>query len=426
MTTGDRPAAPEDPAGQARGLSALCGSLREEYERTGHLADLDRAITAGRRCVELTAADGPLRARRLSNLAFALRLRFERLGAPNDILEAVRIGRVALGSNPDPADLPRLQSNLGVALRVLFEVSQARDHLADAATLARAALDGTPPGHPDHPGMLSNLGLALLELSEADHDQDGLVRAVAASAEALDEALDEDPDKPMYAANLSVALRLGATALNQPDDVDRAITVAEHALHLLPAEHPDRAGLLSDLGRAHRLRSTFTNDPVDARLAVELRRRAAAVRAAPAVTRALAARAWGTWAAEDRALDDAMDGFTSAVELLSQIAWHGLTSDARERHLSRWRELANDAAANALRARSADPALRMLEQGRTVLWNGYLDRSSDLGLLRDTSPALADRLLAIREVLNASAPRRRGRDGSDVPIKRRPSWTVTP
>lgn len=412
MTTGDRSAAPVDPEVTARGLAALCGSLREEYERTGHIADLDRAIAAGRLCVELTASGHHRRPRRLSNLAFALRLRFERLGGPDDILEAVQIGELAVDSNPDLADLPRLQSNLGIALRVLFEVSESRDHLANAVTLARAALDGTPPGHPDHPGMLSNLGLALLELSETNDDKEGLSQAVATAGAALAAAAADDPDRPMYAANLSVALRLRAAALDRPDDVDRAITVATCALKLLAEEHPDRAGLLSDLGRAHRLRSTFTNDPEDAHLAVELRRRAANVQAAPVVTRALAARAWGTWAAEDDAPAYAMEGFALSVQLLSQIAWHGLTSVARERHLSRWRGLANDAAANALRIGSSDHALQMLEQGRTVLWNGYLDRRSDLGLLRERSSALTDRLLGIRGALDAPDQQTPGRDGS--------------
>jgi tetratricopeptide (TPR) repeat protein len=381
-------------------MANLCNSLRQQYEQTGDITDLDRSIMAGRLCLERTPPTYAGRSRRLSNLGFALRLRFELLGLPDDIVDSVQLGREALDSHPAEGDIPRLQSNLGTALRVRFELTQAIEDLAEATRMSQQAIDRTARGHPDRPGMLSNLGLALLELAEASHDEQLLSQAVGAARSAVELTSSDDPDRPMYAINLSVALRLRAALRDRIDDCEAAIDAAALALALLPVDHPERAGVLSDLGRVHRLHSALTRDRQEARLAADLRRRAAAIRSAPVGTRAVAARAFGVWSIEDEEIPAGAEGLADAVRLLSHIAWHGLGDDARERHLSRWRGLAEEAASAAVLAGSGSDGMRLLEEGRTVLWNQRLQQRGDLSRLAETAPGLADRLNAIRLVLD--------------------------
>ena len=141
------------------------------------------------------------------------------------------------------------------------------------------------------------------------------------------------------------------------------------------------------------------HDPGDAHEAIDARRQAAAVSTAPPVIRALAARAQGEWAMEDHDPEMASDGYTAAVSLLAEVAWHGLERSVREGHLAQWRGLAEDAAACALHV-SPPQAVELLEQGRTVLWTQRLHHRTDLRRLNQTAPAVADRLGEIRAELD--------------------------
>jgi hypothetical protein len=102
---------------------------------------------------------------------------------------------------------------------------------------------------------------------------------------------------------------------------------------------------------------------------------------------------------EDQDPETASDGYTAAVGLLAEVAWHGLERGVRESHLARWRGLAEDAAACALHA-SPQHAVELLEQGRTVLWTQRLHHRTDLRRLNQTVPAVANRLGEIRAELD--------------------------
>ncbi len=78
-------------------LSNLGGTLRTRFGRTGRLADLNGAVTAGRDAVDTTPPDHPNRPRRLSHLGAALRTRFERTGQQADLDDAITAFMDAVG-----------------------------------------------------------------------------------------------------------------------------------------------------------------------------------------------------------------------------------------------------------------------------------------------------------------------------------------
>jgi hypothetical protein len=380
-------------------LSNLGNALRMRYEGTGRLADLEEAVSVARQAVQATAADHSARGRRLSNLGFALRLRFERTGRLRDLDEAIEVGGEALALAPDgDPSRARLQSNLGIALRERYEQTNVPLDLQLAADLATRAAAGTPPDHPDRAGMMSNLAVALYQQYESGGTED-LALAITAAREALGLTPDDHPDRALYAMNLSVFLRAQAAVSNDVSYLDEGIASARHAVDLLPEKHPGRADSLSTLGRAHRLRYRMVQDPEDACKAIDARRQAAAVATAPAVIRALAARAQGEWAMEDQDPEMASGGYTAAVGLLAEVAWHGLERSVREGHLAQWRGLPEDAAACTLRI-SPPRAVELLEQGRTVLWTQRLHHRTDLRRLNQAAPNVADRLGEIRAELD--------------------------
>ncbi|MGW3692303.1 tetratricopeptide repeat protein, partial [Streptomyces sp. NPDC005149] len=75
------------------------------FERTGALADLDRAIGLAQQAVEAAPSNHPDRAVLLNNLGSALRSRFERTGALADLDRAIDLAQQALAASP--ADTPR-------------------------------------------------------------------------------------------------------------------------------------------------------------------------------------------------------------------------------------------------------------------------------------------------------------------------------
>jgi hypothetical protein len=80
--------------------SNLAAALRARFGRTGRLADLDEAITAGRNAVADTPPHDPDRPGRLSSLGNALLTRFERTGHLADLDEAITAGRNAVATTP--------------------------------------------------------------------------------------------------------------------------------------------------------------------------------------------------------------------------------------------------------------------------------------------------------------------------------------
>jgi hypothetical protein len=71
-----------------------------DYQRTGRLDLLDVAIELFRDTVAVTPADHPDHPTCLSNLGGALRTRFERTGHPADLDEAITAGRNAVATTP--------------------------------------------------------------------------------------------------------------------------------------------------------------------------------------------------------------------------------------------------------------------------------------------------------------------------------------
>jgi hypothetical protein len=135
-STSAMPASITDPDPVA-GLDELVRDLVGRFPRTGNTENLDRAITAARKAVNVTPHGDQQRANRLTVLGGALTTRFERLGHHADLDAAiVAMEEVAGISAGDPDGGIELTS-LAVALR------------------ARSRLTGNPgdPG-PRHSGMM--------------------------------------------------------------------------------------------------------------------------------------------------------------------------------------------------------------------------------------------------------------------------------
>jgi tetratricopeptide (TPR) repeat protein len=254
-------AAPPGHGNRASALSSLGSALRAMFEATADPQILAEAVQVGRDAVAGTPPGHPGRAGRLSNLSSALKSQAEQTGDAQVLAEAVQLGQDAVAAiPPGRPGRARYLSNLGNALQTLFDQTGNQQALTEAVQLGRDAVAATPPGHPDRAGYLSNLGNALGSLFEQTGDRQVLDEAVQACRDAAAASPPGHPDHAMYAANLSVALLDLFERVGDQQVLAEAVQVDRDALAATPPSHPDRARRLSTLAGALRALFAHTGD----------------------------------------------------------------------------------------------------------------------------------------------------------------------
>ncbi|MEV5447972.1 hypothetical protein AB0N23_36560, partial [Streptomyces sp. NPDC052644] len=264
--------------------------------------------------------------------------------------------------------------------------------LEDALAAATEAVKLTPPGT-DRAQYLSNLSAALLSLIEhTSADTARLDAAIDAAREAVVTSPDDHPERARYLINLGNVL----ITRGHPADLTEAVALTAEAVRTTPPDHPDRAGFLFTAGHAQHLLNPEAGVP-------GVWREAAQERTGSAAVRLRTAWAWATTAATGGDVDDAVRGFTTAVQLLPVVAWHGLGDTVREQQLRQWSGLTGDACAWALRAGHPRLAVELLEQGRSIMWNQIAQIRTDLSYARAAAPELVERLAELRAALDTPA-----------------------
>ena len=383
-------------------LSNLGNALFRRFEHAGDAADLDASIEAARETVSATAPGHPNRAMYLSNLGMALRSRFEHTRDTADLDAAVSNGHEAIAATPPghPSRAAYL-SNLGNALVRRF------DHAGDAADLdvaveaGRQASAATAPGHPSRAMYLSNLGMALVVRFEHTGEAADLDAAMDAGQQALAVTPPGHPTRMTHLHNLARRLFARFEHTGDPADLDAAIDVGQQAVQATPPGHPDRARILHALGFRLYARFGRNGDSADSGAALASWQQASHMPTAAPGLRLLAASAWAARLASAGRTHEAVEGYATAVELLPQVAWHGLARTTRAEQLAVWAGLATDAAACAVKAGHPEQAVELLEQGRSVLWAQALNLRTDLTRLASAHPRLAGRLDGIRTLLDS-------------------------
>ncbi|WDV52811.1 CHAT domain-containing protein [Streptomyces coeruleorubidus] len=166
---------------RAQRLGNLTSKLMVRAELLGSLTDVDEAVTAGTEAVRLFGVfvDHATLPLLLSNLGGAHRRRYQMRGDEADLdaaLDALR-RMLDLSAKGTPEHV-RAMSNLGSSL--LIADAAGREGLDEGITLIRAALDATSPSHPQHYFSRSvNLANALLLRWYRRHSRPDLDEAVA-------------------------------------------------------------------------------------------------------------------------------------------------------------------------------------------------------------------------------------------------------
>ncbi|WP_424210929.1 CHAT domain-containing protein [Streptomyces sp. BI20] len=384
--------------------------LRTEWRGTPE--DLEAAIHHYRQAVAvMTANPHPDLVQAMSTLGHCLRVRYERLGHRADLDEAVTVIENARRlPTTHPAAGGLVHAHLAVARYSRYVRTRDPADVDGAVTASEAALRSLDPGSPEEAGIRADHARFLQVRAELGGDpaqEDAALTAADDTLAALARiGLDESIPAPAALAHLvrCDTLRARAARTGSAADAAEALAAARTALdHVRPDAAAHAAAHLA-VADAHLLLAGIAESagrdgaPDRAEAAAALRAAAAHDRA-PAPLVAAARAAIGRNAARRGLWAEAADAYAQAVEHLLRIAPAALRRADREHRLTALRGLASDALACCLNADRVTEGVLLFERGRGVVLRQALDGRADLAEVDTLAPHLAARLRTLRRAL---------------------------
>jgi tetratricopeptide (TPR) repeat protein len=391
----------------------LMNLLSLRYDTYGDLADADACIELGETERDTVIEYSDL-ALLLANVAHVYMLRGARLGSLSDAAHAVDRVSEAVALAPDGEAMELSLAEAGAVMRRAFELTRDVTVLDRSIQFLRRAAQIASSDHLRGRNW-NNLSLSLRLRYEhaqmlADQrtgpsaDVGDLQEAVHWARESLEQAqtsegLLMDQQRVRSMTSLASALFMQYKATRDDDAAEEAIRLLGEAIDITSADDAARPERLSNLANFIRQRCEISGNDYGLVRAVQAFREAAQCQGGSWLARARGALGWGVLASATGDQQDALKGFTAAVELLRQLAWQGLPWDVREHGLAEMGWLTTEAAAHAVAAGQPDLALELLERGRSVLWARDRELQVDLGRLRSIDESLAAQLETIRAAL---------------------------
>ncbi|KAJ7084084.1 CHAT domain-containing protein [Mycena epipterygia] len=396
-------------------LADLGNSLFCRFEQLGDLSDLNKSIMMFEDAVQLTPDGHPDKPAMLNNLGNSLFCHFERLGDLSDLNKSIMMKEDAVQLTPDGhPDKPGRLSNLGSSLFRLFEQLGDLSNLNKSIMMKEDAVQLTPDGHPDKPGRLTNLGNSLCRRFEQLGDLSDLNQSVMMFEDALQLTPEGHPDKPVRLNSLGSSLFRRFEQLGDLSDLNNSIMMLEDAVQLTPDGHPDKPAMLNNLGNSLFHRFEHLHDPRDSQQLLLHYTSAACSATGPASIRFDAAKNWAKHAHIHQP-SSILLAYTTAIKLLPELAWLGLSITDRHHHLSQAGQVVRDAASAAIAVHDYQKAIEWLDQGRSVIWGQLLDLRTPVDELRKSYPDLADHLVSLSTSLETA-----GNQSSAVPDSIKP------
>jgi hypothetical protein len=435
--------------GKARGLSNLGISQRMRFERLGDLSDLENAISNIQKAVDLTDDGHPSQPMYSSNLGNTQRTRFERLGHMFDLENAISNIQKAVDLTDDGhPDQPVYSSNLGNSQQTRFERLGHKFDLENAISNIQKAVDLTDDGHPDQPIYFSNLGnsqrtrfrhlgdlsdlensisnlqkaveltdarnvekagqlhsLSLSQRTRFEHlgDLSNLEDAISNVQKAIELTGDGHPAQPRHFSTLGISQQTRFVHHGDLSDLENAISNQQKAVDFTDDENPMKGNFLLGLGISLQTRFLYFGDPDDFVVSVSSYKAAAHLKLAYPSVALHAARQWAQTSHHNDDLLSALDGYRTALELFSKVAWLGLDTTTRQDMLlqEKAENLGCLAATCAIRLGHLEEAVELLDLGRSVFWKQASSLRSDFETLRQQDTEVAEKLEGIGRQLDA-------------------------
>ena len=263
-------AAPSDDPKRATFLSNLARAFEIRFSRINGAEDVHAAIEALR-----AVADTSVRLGCLARLGNRLREQYQRTGSMTDLDVVIRVGEAFLadpGIRELPAAIPLLAEKAVAEFAPLLEkaLGSGDQNLVSATVrLWQRIVDAIPASHPDRASGLSDLGIALMVQFKLTGLLADLGAAIEARGEAAQVAAPGDPHRAMYLSNLGIALRDRFELTGLLADLDAAIEAWQKAVEVAASGDPDPERYLFNLAVALQNRFDLTGVLADLDAAIE-------------------------------------------------------------------------------------------------------------------------------------------------------------
>lgn len=410
----------ESHSDRIRYLNTLGVTLKIRFLRSGSMNDVNAAVRAFGDAVALSrdhspdSYPSPDQAGLLQNLGNALRDRFERTGSLHDLNEALEAANDAVQMSPEnhPGRAQRL-SIFAIVLFSRFRRTGSTEDLNSAVTAIQNAIELTPTYCPARLQCLSILGVALRRRFRQGRSMSDLDAAVGMLHEAVTQTPRDDANRAFYLNNYGIAVGNRSEETGSLDDLNSTVAAFEEAVNMTSTDHQDLAGYLCNLGDALKQRFEQLSSLEDFDASTKAYEKAVYLSQSPPTVRIQSARR-GAKLIWSQDVKRASQLLTEAVQLLPLTSPRAINRNDHQFTLSQFDDLASDAAALAVRAgEEPSKAVLLLELGRGVIASLHLETRSDIKLLKQQHPELATKFECLRDELDTANPDRLEDSSSD-------------
>ncbi|KAJ7478073.1 TPR-like protein [Mycena galericulata] len=383
----------------------LGNSLRYRFQQLGSVPDINQSVVILQTAVMITPDGHPAKPLRYNNLGNSLFCRFKQLGDLADMNQAVLSYETAVMVTPDGhPDKPSYYNNLGNSLLSRFERLRSLPDINQSVLRAEIAVALTPEGHPSKPLYIDNLGNSLLSRFEQLGDPVDLTESVLRFQTAVGLTPDGHPDRPSRLSNLGNSLLHRFERLGNLVDLTESISSYRTAVKLTPDGHPSKPGFLSHVGNSLLSRFEQLHDPHDFQQLLYHYTAAACSITGPPDIRFQAAKIWAKYAHVHHH-PSVLQAYTTAIDLLPELVWLGLSISDRHHHILQAGQVVRDAASAAIAVHDYKKAVEWLDQGRSVIWGQLISLRTPVDDLMTSYPHLADRLISLSTALGTAGTR---------------------
>lgn len=385
-------------------LSNLGISLSRRFLRLGHLTDLENAIINLQKAVRLISDENLHKSAHLCNLAISLRHRYQRLEDAADLHESISNFQKAVALTDDNhSDKIQYIAMLGISLKLRFDSLGDLGDLDSSIAHLNRAVQLIDDSQVEKNGYYRALGDCQMSLSQRRGNPSDLEEAIMNFRRAVQNTDDGDPEKPQCLFYLSGGLRERYVRLAQKSDLEEAISIIQRASQLTDDNHPTKARYLINLGELKRIRLFLSKDRLDYVASLSGYQAAAKSQTAYPGIALKAARRWASLSYQLGDLSSALEAYRTALEILPKIAWLGLDLSSRQIRLTQEKseDLSCLAASCAIQLGRLEEAVELLDLGRSIFWQQASSLRSDLELLRNKEPGIAQELEGVGRRLEA-------------------------
>ncbi|KAE8168526.1 CHAT domain-containing protein [Aspergillus tamarii] len=230
---------------RAQYLSHMAACMGRRFERTGNVADLERAIHIEEQAIEIIPHDDPHRMELLLDLSNDYHNRSVKLGSMEDRKKAIERMQMALTAGISYHS-HRSSQLCTISQRFKDRYTSTRDEadIRESIQLARKAVELVPPDHPKRPYYLHCLSLTL----ETRFLVLGTLTDLEASIQKSEEALAANPhNRHDYLYALSMQLVCRYEQLGALVDLQEAILLMQECIKGAPSNYAHRIVCLKAL-----------------------------------------------------------------------------------------------------------------------------------------------------------------------------------